>query len=378
MITVTSGDVAAAYAVTAEIYGRASHYVPPMRADFARMFDPTKNPFVTEGHGRFELFVAWRDGRPVGRIAASVHAASNLKHGTRRAQFGFFDCADDGEAAAALLGRAEGFARGAGMDEIAGNFNLTAMQQVGVVTAGFDNAPYTDMVYSPPHIAALLTAQGYAPAFPMTTFETDLGRLDPQSLVGPAQQAILDDPAFRWMPIDRSHFDARLAEARAVLNDGFAENPMFVPTSPAEYLFQAGDMMWVIDKRISCLVHHAGRPVGVVLVIPDLNPLVKAARGRMGPAFAWHFLRQRLTNQRAVLIYQSVSRAMHGRGINGAMLARVVTALKAAGYDRLGTTWIADVNAASLRQMEKLGAKPLHRLHLFAKVLRSASPKEPI
>ena len=51
----------------------------------------------------------------------------------------------------------------------------------------------------------------------------------------------------------------------------------------------------------------------------------------------------------------------------GAMLARTVAALKAAGYAQLGITWIADVNAASLRQMERLGAKPLQRLHLFRK-----------
>ena len=40
-----------------------------------------------------------------------------------------------------------------GMVEITGNFNLTAMQQAGVVTGGFDNAPFTDMLWSPPHIA---------------------------------------------------------------------------------------------------------------------------------------------------------------------------------------------------------------------------------
>jgi hypothetical protein len=51
------------------------------------------------------------------------------------------------------------------------------------------------------------------------------------------------------------------------------------------------------------------------------------------------------------------------------MLHRVTTALKAAGYLRLGLTWIADVNAPSLRQVERLGASPLHRLHLFRKAL---------
>lgn len=376
MITLTRGDRAAAFAVTAEIYPASSPYVPPMWADFDRMFDPAKNPLVTEGHGRFELFVAWRDGKPVGRIGASLHQASNLRHGTQRAQFGFFDCADDPEVATALLDAAEDWGRAAGMNEMAGNFNLTAMQQVGVVTDGFGEPPYTDMVHSPPHVARLLAANGYAPVFPMTTFETDLTVLDPAVLLGPAQEAILADPDFAWMPIDRKSFRTRLAEARTVLNDGFSDNPMFVPTSPAEYLFQAGDMMWVIDKRISCVAHYRGEPVGVILVIPDLNPLVKAAGGRMGLGFAWHLLRHRFTNRRAVLIYQSVSRAMHGRGINGAMLFKVVSALKAIGYDRLGTTWIADVNGASLRQMDKLGAQPLHRLHLFSKSLLPPSPPE--
>jgi hypothetical protein len=51
------------------------------------------------------------------------------------------------------------------------------------------------------------------------------------------------------------------------------------------------------------------------------------------------------------------------------MLKRVVTAAKAAGYRRLGTTWIADINGASLKQMQLIGAKPLHRLTLFSKSL---------
>ncbi len=372
MIEIVSNDRRKAFAVTGQVYGAGSPYVPSMWSDFDRMLDPARNPLVKDGHGRFELFVALRDGLPVGRIVAAIHDASNARHSTDRAQFGCFDCDDDPEVAAALLGTAEAWARSRGMSEIAGNFNLTAMQQVGVMTGGFGHAPYTDMIYGPPHLAPSLASQGYRPFFPMTTFETDLTALDPAALVGAAQRAVLDDPDFTWKTIDRAGFKSRLADAREVLNDGFLDNPMFVPVSESEYLFQAGDMMWVIDKRISCVLHHRGRPVGVVLVIPDLNPMVKACQGRLGPRFIWEFLRTRTSGRRAVLIYQSVVRDLHGRGLNGAMLFKVVTALKAAGYDRLGTTWIADINTASLRQMEKLGARTLHRLHLFAKQLRDA------
>ena len=163
----------------------ASPYVSPMWSDFDRFLDPARNPLARDGRGAFELFTAHRDGR-AGRAASSppCTTASNRRHGTRRGQFGFFDCADDRrrrERAAAAPPRI-GCARAA-PTEIVGNFNLTAMQMVGVVTDGFENAPYTDMMWSPPHIAAPARAgAGYAPIFPMTTFETDLTRVDPADL----------------------------------------------------------------------------------------------------------------------------------------------------------------------------------------------------
>lgn len=370
MIEIVTGDRRSAFAVTADAYPSDSRYVPPMWSDFDRMLDPARNPLVKDGHGRFELFTALKDGKPLGRIAAAVHDASNARHGTARAQFGYFDCVDDPEIASALLAAAEGWARQHGMAEITGNFNLTAMQQVGVVTDGFEGAPYTDMIWSPPHIARLLEANGYAPTFPMTTFEIGLSDIDPALLLGEKQQAILADADYRWMPIDRRHFAARLEESRLILNDGFDGNPMFVPPTAAEYRFQAGDMMWVIDSRISTVVHHKGEPVGAIIAIPDLNPLVKAVGGRIEPGFPFRFLWHRWRNRRAVIVYQSVGRAFHNRGLNGAMLYKVTSALKGAGYTSLGGTWIADVNAPSLRQAQKAGARPLHRLHLFSKSLR--------
>jgi len=313
-----------------------------------------------------------RDGRPVGRIAASIHDASNRRHGTNRGAFGFFDCIDDAAVADLLLQTAEDWLAARGVTAISGNFNLTAMQQIGVVTDGFDRQPFTDMMWSPPHIARHLERKGYAKTFPMTTFEIALDDVAPALLLGDKQRAILDDPEFVWQPIERSGFKARLEDARIILNDGFAENPMFVPPTAAEYLCQAGDMMWVIDKRISTVVYHRGRPAGAIIAIPDLNPLVKAIGGRIGLSAPFRFLQHRIGNTRAVLVYQSVCRDLHNRGLNGAMLSRTLQSLKSAGYRTLGGTWIADINGPSLRQAEKVGATRLHRLHLFTKTLAAS------
>jgi GNAT superfamily N-acetyltransferase len=370
MIEIRQGDRAAAFEVPFQVYGPGAPYVSPMRSDLDRLLDPARNPLCRDGRGRLALFTAHRDGRPVGRITASLHDASNRRHGTDRAQFGFFDCADDPEVAGALLGAAEAWATRQGAAEIVGNFNLTAMQMAGIVTEGFANAPYTDMMWSPPHLPRLLAQAGYAPTFPMSTFEADLAALDPGRLLGPKQRAVLDDPDFAFLPITRRSFRDRMEDARLLLNDGFDANPMFVPVSAEEYAFQAGEMMWFLDRRLSVVAYHRGQPAGVVVCIPDLNPLLRAAGSRLSWATPLHFLRYRLTRSRAVIIYYAVAASQQNRGLNGAMLHRLVTQAKAAGYRSLGITWIADVNTASLRQMERLGARRLHRLHLFAKPLR--------
>lgn len=360
-IELRAGDSAAFFEAPFNAYRPEDGYVSPLRGDLLRMLDPQSNPLWGAGNP-FRFWTAHRDGRPVGRIVAHVHTQSNARHGTRRAQFGFFDCADDSESAAALLGAAQSFAREAGQSELAGNFNLTAMQQCGVMTGGFEERGYTDMIVNPPHIPRLLESNGFERFFPMRTFELDLSAEQ-----GDAEPSLAPRGDYRFAPIQRGTFAERMEEARVVLNDGFAGNPMFVPLTPEEFRFQAGEMMSILDPRLSSMLLLDGRPVGTIICIPDLNGFLAATRSRIGITTPWHYLRYRLRRRRAVIIFYSVVRDLHGRGLMGAMLARTVAELRAARYERLGITWIADGNAGSLRQMERLGARPLHQLHLYRK-----------
>lgn len=361
-------DLQAFFRVPFEVYPASSPYVSPLEGDLARALDVRRNPlFGPIGAGVRRVLTAHRGGRAVGRIVAHVHGASNRIHGERRACFGFFDCADDLDVARRLLEEAERFARGHGCDMLAGNFNLTAMQQMGVVTDGFDETPYSDMQYNPPHIPRLLAACGFEPTFPSSTFELDLSRFDPGSLLAGASRDRIGDARLTWARLRTRDFERVLEEVRTVLNDGFGNNPMFVPVSAEEMRFQARDLSHVLDPRITALVHDEHGPAGVVLCIPDLNPMLRDMGSRLSPMAPLHYLRFRMRRRRAVIVFYSVAARMQGQGLNGAMLHRVTSAMKAAGYRSLGLTWIADVNAASLRQVERLGARRLHRLHLFTK-----------
>lgn len=366
MLELREGDKKAFFEAPFNAYGADTLYVTPIWSDVERYFDPARNPLFITGNP-FRIFTAHRDGRPIGRICAHVHAASNARHNLSRAYFGYLDVADDAAATDLLLAAALKFARQQNCADLVGNFNLTAMQQLGVLTDGFDAVPYTDMVYSPPHIAKHLARCGFEATFPVSTWEVDLKAVDPQSLLTPEVRAALDNSDYEWMPVDRRHFAARLEDARLALNSGFDRNPMFVPLTKDEYEFHAKEMMWILDPRISCCVRANGEVAGVIICIPDLNPFITAIGGRYGVNAPFEFVKLRLNRKRAVIIYYSTVAAQQGRGLNSAMLYRVVSSLRAAGYEDLGITWIADVNGASLRQVQKLGAKRLHRLHLFRK-----------
>lgn len=353
-------------------YGPGSPYVSPLHGDLRRMLSRA-NPLLRDTP--FALFVVERDGVPVGRITAHSHPASNRAYGTQDAAFGFFDCADDAEAAGMLLGAAEAWARAHGFTRIAGNFNLTAMQQIGIMTDGFSYAAFLDQMWNAPWIPRLLETHGYTARFPMTTFALDPRLVDTDALAPPALHAALDAQGVTFEPVTRRNLAACLEHSRAVLNTAFRDNPMFVPPTQEEYAFQADGMRWILDPRLSSVAMCKGEPVGAIVVVPDANPLLRAVGSRLGWTAPFHYLRHRLSNRRAVVVFQGVMPAFQRQGLNPAMLARSCAALVQAGYTEVGGTWIADSNTASLRQVEKVGGKPLHRLHLFGKDL--AAPAHP-
>ena len=88
------------------LYRNEANWVPPLLFERKRILDRSKNPFFQ--HAEAEYFLAWRDGRAVGRITAQVDRNFNEFQGNDWGMFGFFECEEDPEAASALLQRPRG------------------------------------------------------------------------------------------------------------------------------------------------------------------------------------------------------------------------------------------------------------------------------
>ena len=362
-------DFDAFFRVPFEQYGAREGYVSPFRSDLERMLDGSRNPVFAHPDD-ITYYTVLSGERPVGRITAHVHAASNERFGRASGYFGFFDCADDRVAARLLLDAAAERLRARGCREMVGNFNLTAMQEMGVVVEGHRRPPFLAQHHNPHWIPRLLRENGLQPDFPMTSWRLDLGRCDPDALLGPRQRELLELPGLELRPVRRRGFRHAMEGVRVLFNRAFDENPHFVPLTPREFQLQASQMIWVLDSRIAHMLLLHGEIVGVIACLPDVNPLLRATGSRLRWSTPLHYLGFRRGRTRASLVFGAVAPEMQNRGAAALLLHAALVGMRRAGYEELGITWISDTNTPSLRQMEKVGAEPLHRLNLFRKGLQ--------
>ena len=143
------------------IYSDDPHWISPLDFEVKQRVTD-KNPFFE--HARVCLWVAYRNGRPVGRISAQVDALYLERYPDKSGYFGMIEGVDDAGVFAALLDAAESWLRQQGMERVRGPLNLSMNEEVGLLVDGFDSAPFILMGHNRPWYGHHIEARGYAGA----------------------------------------------------------------------------------------------------------------------------------------------------------------------------------------------------------------------
>lgn len=142
-----------------ELYKDSPYYVPELFGDAVDTLRKDRN-------GAFEFceadyFLAYRDGKVVGRIAVILNNAANEKWGQKAARFGWVDFIDDAEVVDALFAAAEGWARERGLKEIQGPLGFTDFDREGMLVDGFDRIGTMSTYYNYPYYPKHMERMGY-------------------------------------------------------------------------------------------------------------------------------------------------------------------------------------------------------------------------
>lgn len=348
-------------------------WIPPLAFEMEQRLDPKKNPLF--GHAEAALFVALKNGRPVGRVSASVDHEWHRAAGDGAGHFGYFDTIDDPEVARALLCEAEAWLRGRGVDRVIGPMSLSANEEIGLLVDGFEHPPALMMAHSRPWQGTLAEACGYAKEKDLFAwrFDRDIP-LTRRALKAWGEIKALPEITLR--SVDMKRFRDELAIIVDIYNEAWAGKWGFVPITEREVAKMADDMKLVLDPDIAFVAVLDGEPVGMCVMIPNLNEAIADLNGSLFPLgwakLLWRVKVRRPRSTRLMLlgirerVRKNVKR--YG-GLSAAMYVEVARRGAAKGYEWSELSWTREDDAPINVGIKAIGGRVYKRYRVYTKTL---------
>ena len=355
-----------------DVYRDDPAWVPPLKSEVHGLLDPAQNPWF--GHARANLWLAERDGRPVGRISAQVDELVLEYMGAGLGQWGMFE-ALDGEAAALLIATAEDWLRTQDMTRSMGPISLSIWDEPGLLIKGFDQPPTVMMGHHRPEYAAWIEAAGYSKAKDLYTYELDIRpEMGPlmARLVGSAER----NPRIRIRGVDKGHFDQEVRIILNLLNDAWSDNWGFVPLTEAEIAYAGKKLKPIIYEDLVRIAELDGEPVAFMITIPDINALTADLNGRLFP-FGWAKLLWRLRKPRTARVrvpLMGVAKKLHGSRLASQLAFTLIEHIRRACVGEYGVThgefgWVLEDNQGMLSIAQLPGAEINKIYRIYEKAL---------
>lgn len=353
-----------------EIYKNDPSWVPPLILERKEALS-SKHPYFE--HAQWQTWIAWQNGKPVGRISAQIDELHLQQYDSKTGFFGLIEAIDDPEVFKTLFNTAENWLKERGMHQVVGPFNLGINQEIGILVEGFDSPPYVMTPHSLPYYGQAIEQCGYQPAQDLVAYELNSGTLTLPRIM----QALLNRSADRVKvrPLRRKQKTAELKVMRDIFNDAWENNWNFVPFTDAEFAAVGKELLMLLPDDFIQIAELDGEAAAFVVLIPNINEVITDLDGRLLP-FGWARLLWRLKvkfpkSARVALmgVRQKYQNTRFGPALAYTVIKNVTDAGVARGLERVEMSWVLDNNHATKNIIESIGGEISKRYRMYEKDL---------
>ena len=254
--------------VPSVVYGKES--VPSAINSFntSMRFDPMSNP--TLQHVNYANFVAIMNGKPVGRISATI---DRLNPRPSEGFWGCFECIESTEVARALIDAAANWLQEQGKTEIIGPASLNTTQQVGLMIKGFEHETREEIPYNPPYYQKIVEAAGVEKVHELDSFKWELPDDLPERLTKKN-----DLPGLVVRPINYGYLIKEARIIQEVNNRAMCDIFGFIPMTLQEVQSFLLSLSTHVPPDFFLIAEVKGKPAGMMISIPYVKPV----RGKNG------------------------------------------------------------------------------------------------
>jgi GNAT superfamily N-acetyltransferase len=364
------GDLKAFVDLPFRLHSNHPLWVPPLKIERRLFLNRRMNAFFS--HGEAEYFLAWREGRVVGRVSAQVNHAFNDYQQKNWGWFGFLEFEDDQEVLDALLGAAEAWLRERGKERMVGPASFAMNDESGVLIEGFDVRPMILQPWNPPYYPERMERAGMTKAMDLLMWNLEVGNRDKvMPVIWELAEKVQPEHGIRVRPMRRWQLRKDMDAFAEVYNSAWSKNWDFVPYSKKDLDAYAQELQLAFDKHWFMIAERedTGEVVGMAMTIPDLNQVLEKMKGRLLPLGWWHFLRKGRIMDRVRVGFLGVKPEYQHTGVAAKLYQEHFDAAEARPQKGGEMGWILETNTAMNRGMEAMGGKVVKRYRVYEREL---------
>ncbi len=348
-----------------KLHSNEKNWVPPLITEVKSILDSNANPFFE--HSEMEFFLAYENGKLLGRIAAIIDENYIDVRKEAVGLFGFFDSVNRKDVAKALFNTASRWLREKGMVKILGPTNPSMNDEIGILIEGFDLPPAIKMVWNPPYYPELFEAAGFYKAIDIYAYNLTEDMVSERlkkigEMILKRTKINLRNPNFK-------EFDKEIRIFRRLYNEAWSDNWGFVPWTEAEFVHVAKSLKKVLDPSLVFIAELDGEPVGFSIAIPDLNYAIKRTNGRLFPLGLLKILWYSRKIHRLRIAILGVKKQYRNRGVDTAMYYETWRVGTGKGYDGCEMSWVLENNEKMNKAAQMMGAEKYKTYRLYERKL---------
>jgi GNAT superfamily N-acetyltransferase len=344
------------------LYKNHPPWVPPLRTDVELMLSKQKHPFYDHSDATF--FIAERDGRDVGRIAALVNNRFNEYHHTQKAQFYLFECEDDQETANALFEQVFAWARARGLNKVVGPKGFGALDGYGLLVEGFEHRQMMTMMnYNYPYYPRLLENVGFYKEVDFISCYLSAAAFNLSDRVHSIADRVQKRGTLHVKRFkNKKELQAWADRIGKAYNAAFVNNWEYYPLTEREVKFILDNILVIADPKLIKIIIHDDQVVGFLFGFHDVSRGLQRANGRLFPLGLLNILWDLRRTKWVALNGAGILPEYQGRGGNALLYAEMERTVKDFGFEHADLTQVADTAVQMRSDLVNLGGK-LYKTH---------------
>lgn len=359
-----------------ELYKSNPYSVPDLCGDMMNTFSKEKNAAFEFCEA--EYFLAYKDGKLVGRIAGIINHRANEVWNKKEVRFGWIDFIDDTEVSSALLKTVEEWGKSKGMEHIQGPLGFTDFDAEGMLIQGYDELSTMATTYNYPYYPVHMEKLGFEKDVDWVEFKIFIPEGIPEK-----HRRIAELVQKKYnLKIKKYTSGKKIAAdyGQAIfelMNEAYKPLYGYSPLTQKQIDQYIKMYLPIVDLRMVTLITDADdKLIGVGLSMPSLSTALQKAKGKMLP-FGWFYLMKALFMKRRSpildLLLVAIKPEYQNKGVNALLFSDLIPVYKELGFEYAESNVELETNGKVQAQWDYFETKQHKRRRAFKKAI-DASP----